>query len=195
VTAGLQKLAQANSTNFMRSLTMSFVPQRVGITTTALGLQHNPVTFADFLWYDGALMTAVRRLNPKKLQIVIKKSGKRLLISIDMTYHQAGLEETPLVNTETIRMLHAKATVVDDELLGLKNRFEEIFDDEEWALHEGMCRLLSDGEGVSSISSEINSESSISNLEEAGITEIEARSIFSSDREAQLRGNLNLLLV
>jgi hypothetical protein len=119
----LQTLAIAK---FIQSLTLVLVPQRVGITTTALGMELNPVTYADFLSYDGALMTAIRHLSPKKLQVVVKKSDKRLLISIDMMHYQAGLEETPLANSETIRLAQAKATIVDEELLGLKNRFEEI---------------------------------------------------------------------
>jgi hypothetical protein len=89
-------------------------------------MELNPVTYADFLSYDGALMTAIRHLSPKKLQVVVKKSDKRRLISIDMMHYQAGLEETPLANSETIRLAQAKATIVDEELLGLKNRFEEI---------------------------------------------------------------------
>ena len=84
--------------------------------------------------------------------MVIKKSDKRLLISIDMMYYQAGLEETPLANSETIRLAQAKARIVDKELLGLKNRFEEIFEDDEGgALQDGRCLLLEDGEGTASI--------------------------------------------
>jgi hypothetical protein len=149
VTTGLQTLAAAK---FIQSLTLVLVPRRVGITTTALGMELNPVAYADFLWYDGALMTAIRHLSPKKLQVVIKKSDKRLLISIDMMYYQAGLEETPLTNSETIRLAQAKATIVDKELLGLKNRFEEIFEDDDGeALQDGRCLLLEDGEGTASI--------------------------------------------
>ncbi|KAH8756504.1 hypothetical protein BGZ57DRAFT_962412 [Hyaloscypha finlandica] len=138
----------------IQSLILVLVPRRVGITTTALGIELNPIAYADFLWYDGALMTAIRHLSPKKLQVVIKKSDKRLLISIDMMYYQAGLglEETPLANSETIRLAQAKATIVDKELLGLKNRFEEIFEDDEGgALQDGRCLLLEDGEGTASI--------------------------------------------
>jgi hypothetical protein len=52
------------------------------------------------------------------------------------------LEETPLANSETIRLAQAKATIVDEELLGLKNRFEEIFEDDERALQDRRCLLL-----------------------------------------------------
>jgi hypothetical protein len=183
VTAGLQKLVAAK---FIQSLTLVLVPRRVGITTTALGMELNPVAYADFLWYDGALMTAIRHLGPKKLQVVVKKSGKRLLISIDMMYYQAGLEETPLANTETIRLAQAKATIVDEELLGLKNRFEEIFEDHEGALQDGRCLLLEDGEGTASVFG--RSGSSISGQGEGHRAHSEARTL-SSDRESTAEPN------
>jgi hypothetical protein len=147
VTDGLHKLVDAQS--IIQSLTLVLVPTRVGMSTTALGIEHNPVTFADFLWYEGSLMTAVRNLAPKILNVIVKKSGnKRLLMTIDMTYHQAGAEGTMLTNMETIRLAQAKASMVDEGLLKLKERFEEIFEDDEWAILEGKCRLLSAGEKV-----------------------------------------------
>jgi hypothetical protein len=122
---------------------LAFIPSRVGITTTALGRESNPVTFADFLWYDGAIMAAVRHLAPKRLNVVIKKNGnKRFLLSVDMNYSQAISEETPLANPETIRLAQAKADIVHEELRGLKSRFEEIFEDDAFALQEGHCRLI-----------------------------------------------------
>ena len=119
VATGLQRLVEANPA--IQSLTLVLVPQRVMMTTTALGMTYNPVTFADFLWYEGALMTAVRNLGPKRLDVIVKKSGnKRFLMSVDMTYNQAGSEDTPLANTETIQLAQTKAAMVDEELLGLK---------------------------------------------------------------------------
>jgi hypothetical protein len=141
VTAGLQKLVEAKP--IIQSLTLVLVPHRAGMSTTALGIEYNPVTFADFLWYGGPLMTAIRNLGPKVLNVVVKKSGKRLLMSVDMTYFQAVSGETLLANVETVRLAQAKAGMVNEELFGLKERFEEIFEDEECALREGKCRLLS----------------------------------------------------
>ncbi|PMD26091.1 hypothetical protein NA56DRAFT_563501 [Hyaloscypha hepaticicola] len=149
VTAGLQKIITAKAD--IQSLAFIFdSPKRVGMTTTALGMEYNAITFADFLWYDGAIMEAVRNIHPKTLNIVVKKSGgKRFLMSVDMTCHQSSFEETPLADTETIRLAKAKADMVKEELLGLKDRFEEISEDDEWALQCGKCRLLEDGERVS----------------------------------------------
>jgi hypothetical protein len=76
-------------------------------------------------------------------------------MSVDMTYHRASFEETPLANTETIRLAKAKADMVKEELLGLKDMFEEISEDDEWALQCGKCRLLEDGERVSGASGRI----------------------------------------
>jgi hypothetical protein len=76
VTAGFQKLITAKAA--IQSLTFILdSPKRVGMTTTALGMEYNPITFADFLWYDGAIMEAVRNLHPKTLNIVVKKMAVR----------------------------------------------------------------------------------------------------------------------
>ncbi|KAN0090242.1 hypothetical protein V8E51_018821 [Hyaloscypha variabilis] len=183
VAAGLHKLVSAKTV--LQSLTLAFIPSRVGITTTALGREFNPVTFADFLWYDGAIMTAIRHLAPKKLNVVIKKSGnKRFLMSVDMTYSQAISEETSLANPETIRLAQAKADIVHEELRGLKGRFEEIFEDDAFALQEGHCRLIETQE-TSSGSSEIGgSQSSTSSLGGENRAHSEARSTSSSGRES-----------
>jgi hypothetical protein len=147
VAAGLQKLVEAKSV--IQSLTLVLVPRRVGMSTTTLGIEYNPVTFADFLWYNGALMTAIRNLAPRTLNVVVKKSdNKRLLMAIDLTYLQAGSEETLLTNMESIKLAQAKAGMVNEELLKLKERFDDIFEDDGWALQEGKCRLLSVGERV-----------------------------------------------
>jgi hypothetical protein len=188
VAAGLQKLVNAKAV--IQSLTLILVPTSVGMTTTALGVESNPVTFADFLWYDGAVMAAVRKLNPKTLTILIKKSGnKRFLMSADLTYHRANFEETPLANTETLQLAQAKADLVDRELLALKDNFEEIFKDHDWALQEGKCRLLEDGERVPRVISNNGAGSSASSQGEASRANSEARTISSSDRESTVEPN------
>ncbi len=182
--AGLQRLIISKAA--IHSLTFILdSPKRVGMTTTALGMEYNPITFADFLWYDGTIMEAVRNLHPKRLNIVVKKSGgKRLLMSVDMTYHRASFEETPLANPETIRLAKAKADIVREELLGLKDRFEEIFEDDEWALECGKCRMLEDGERVSGASGSIRTVSLTPTEEEASRATSEARAITPSNQES-----------
>jgi hypothetical protein len=132
-------------------------------------------------------MTAIRHLAPKKLNVVIKKNGnKRFLMSVDMTYSQAISEETPLANPETIRLAQAKADIVHEELRELKGRFEEIFEDDAFALQEGHCRLMETQE-TSSGSSEIGgSQSSTSSLGGENRAHSEARSTSSSGRESTM---------
>lgn len=145
--AGLQKLVEAKSV--IQFFTLVLAPKRVSMSTTALGIEYNPVTFADFLWYEGPLMAAIRNLGPKVMNVVVRKgTNKRILISIDMTYHQAGSDLTLLSNAETIKLAQAKAGMVEEELLSLKQRYEEIFEDDECAMQEGKCRLLCGGERV-----------------------------------------------
>ena len=182
--AGLQKLVRAKTV--LQSLTLVLIPHRLLATTTALGWEANPVAFADFLWYNGIIMTAIRQLAPKRLDVVIKKNGnQRFLISVDMTYHQADFElrETLLANPETLRLAQGKAEVVEKELRELKSRFQEIFEDEKWALNEGKCRRLESGDTLSN-SRAGESQSSSSSLGEQDRAHSEARSMSSSGRES-----------
>jgi hypothetical protein len=155
------KLAEAQAN--LVSLTIVVSPSRgIGSSTTALGLEAHPVHFADFFYFQGPLLTSICRLKCKVLNIVIKKrlktsigateftSGvKRLLISVDLTYLHAGImEKTGLANEETIIIAREKAKAVELELLGLKDRFEAIFEDCEKALLDGMCRELAEAETI-----------------------------------------------
>jgi len=70
-----------------------------------------------------------------------------LEFSIDLTHLQAGSQENVLMaNPETIQMGRMREEAVHAELIGLKQRFEEIFEDDEWAINEGKCKLVSDNE-------------------------------------------------
>jgi len=148
-TRSIERLIEAKS--YIAALTLVVVPQRVSMSTTALGVEMNPITFADFMWYPGDFMTAIRKLAPQLLKIVVKKGPKahvkRLEFSIDLTHLQAGSKENVLIaNPETIQMGRMREEAVHAELIGLKQRFEEIFEDDEWAINEGKCKLVSDNE-------------------------------------------------
>ena len=104
-------------------------------------------------------------------------------MSVDMTYHRADFEETPLATTETLQLAQAKADSVNRELLALKDNFEEIFEDHDWAIQEAKCRLLEDGERVPGDFSNNGAESSTSSQGEASRANSEVRTISSSDRE------------
>jgi hypothetical protein len=148
-TRSIERLIEAKS--YIAALTLVVVPQRVSMSTTALGVEANPITFADFMWYPGDFMTTIRKLAPQLLKIVIKKGPKghvkRLEFSIDLTHLQAGSQENVLMaNPETIQMGRMREEAVHAELIGLKQRFEEIFEDDEWAINEGKSKLVSDNE-------------------------------------------------
>jgi hypothetical protein len=51
-----------------------------------------------------------------------------------------------LANEETIRLASTKAEAVWKELLGLKKRFEDVFEDDDLAQQVGKCRLLDEDE-------------------------------------------------
>lgn len=67
----VEKLVAAKA--FLHSLTLVVIPERVGFTETAVGAEKHPITFADFFWFPGRLMKAIRKLKCKRLNIVIKK--------------------------------------------------------------------------------------------------------------------------
>ncbi|KAF8862861.1 hypothetical protein BDZ45DRAFT_159816 [Acephala macrosclerotiorum] len=136
----------ANAKAVIVSLTLVMSPQRVGMSTTALGVEGTPITFADFLWYHGPLMEATRKLAPRLLKIIAKKGAtKRLSMEVDMRYLQAGhLEEGPLANKETVRLRKQRITLVEVQLMSLKDRFEAVFTDDVRAVTEGHCTLLVD---------------------------------------------------
>ncbi|KAG4436241.1 hypothetical protein IFR05_008260 [Cadophora sp. M221] len=143
VAEGLNALAEAKPT--IDTLTLVVVPQRVGMSDTALGMKANPVTFADFLWYPSPFMTAVRKLAPRTLKVIIKKSGgKRLGIVVDLAYLRI---ETALLipNEEMLSRRDLRLSAIRNKLNGLKVSFENIFDDDEWAIREGICELISTG--------------------------------------------------
>jgi hypothetical protein len=152
-TRSIERLIEAKS--YIATLTLVVVPQRVSMSTTALGVEANPITFADFMWYPGEFMTAIRKLAPQILKIVIKKGPKghvkRLEFSIDLTHLQASSQENVLMaNPETIQLGRMREEAVHAELIGLKERFEEIFEDDEEAINEGKCKIVSDNEKTKS---------------------------------------------
>lgn len=141
----VEKLVEANAV--IESLTLVTIPQRVGMSSTALGMQANPITFADFMWYEGVFMAAIRKLAPKEFKIIVKKAGeeapKRLEMIVNLKYLRSGNQELgPLVNPLTLKWASERAKLVEKELRGMKERFEEIFEDDKAAVERGKCRLV-----------------------------------------------------
>ncbi|PBP20908.1 hypothetical protein BUE80_DR008342 [Diplocarpon rosae] len=127
-TEGLISLVKAKAT--INTITLKVVPQRVGMSTTALGNEASPLTFADFLWYPGPFMRAVRKLAPKKFKVVVTESGKSTLgMELDLTYLRLGtVTDNPLANEETLKLRGARLGVLKQELMALKSRFEKMFE-------------------------------------------------------------------
>ncbi|TVY93108.1 hypothetical protein LAWI1_G002528, partial [Lachnellula willkommii] len=139
--ASLQILVAANPS--LDSLTLILSPKKVGLSTTALGLQPHPTAFADFLWDGGAVMQAISRLCPRTLKVVIKKGARRFGIEVDMwglkmlmRGHWAG------VNEVGARMAEDRGVMVREEVGDLRARFEEVFEDDGVAVAVGRCTVL-----------------------------------------------------
>jgi hypothetical protein len=177
----IEKLVQAKAV--LQSLTIVVLPQRVGVSETAVGVEAHPITFADFFWFPGRFMTAIRNLPCKQLNIVFKKtykipgpadhltpaglngnpqSGvmasanviitKRFLISLDLTYlARSPLEEGFLRNPETVNIQVGKDRAIRQELLSLKEKFEDIFIDGEKAVEQGKCRMIGEDEKITDV--------------------------------------------
>ena len=157
----VDKLADANA--FLTSLTIVVCPSRgTGTSTTALGLEANPIHFADFFYLPGPFMTSIRKLRSKVLNIIIKRritapihntrfttGMKRLLTSVNLTYlHARTASETTLANEDTAIIAHDNALALENELQALKSKFEAIFEDHDKALQDGLCRELAEDEAI-----------------------------------------------
>lgn len=142
---GITTLVSAKA--MIHTLTLQVNPQEVFAAETALGKETNPITFADFLWFYGPVMIAVRMLAPRILKVIVKKgANRRFGMTVDMKYlHLGPLQEGPLANRESIRLRNAQIKWVEGQLMSLKARLEAIFDDEQRAVMEGLCFWLGDG--------------------------------------------------
>ncbi|CZT02518.1 hypothetical protein WAI453_002071 [Rhynchosporium graminicola] len=142
VAEGLGTLVQAKAV--IDALILIVVPQRVGMSHTALGMEKCPVTFADFLWHAGPCMRAVCKLAPKTFKIVVKKPRKmKLGIEIDLTILRNWDGDEGICDQEALRIRKEKVKILTEELEGLKRRFEEVFEDDELALRKGLCEMIS----------------------------------------------------
>lgn len=139
---GILALAQP----VLETFTIVLTPQQVGISSTALGLEACPITFADFLWDCGEVLRAITSLNCRKLRVVVKQDeGRRIILEViiggifttfddqkdwfenDRPYQQAKIDRKKRVKLE---------------LAKLKEKFEIIFNDEGKAIEMGWCRVM-----------------------------------------------------
>jgi hypothetical protein len=81
--------------------------------------------------------------------IMFTTGTKRFLMSVDLTYlHARSVEGSALANEETVAIAHEKALALENELRGLKHKFEAIFNDHEKALEGRFCRELDAEEAI-----------------------------------------------
>jgi hypothetical protein len=151
--ASVKKLVDADVS--LDSLTLVTFPQRVGMSDTAVGMEAHPITFADFFYEKGEFMAELKKLKYQVLNVVVKKAEKaddedikwRLLISLNLRdLHLGATEVDKLANAETIKMARARVKVIESQLLELKERFEDVFEDDEQAMIDGKFRLLDEDE-------------------------------------------------
>jgi hypothetical protein len=142
----VEKLVQANTV--LSSITLAVTPQRVGMSETALGMEATPITFSDFLWVEGRFVAAVQKLKAcRVLNVVVRlRGGKRCVVSVNLSGLCSEFRreevEGELVNEETIKMNAQRKKEVQEELEDLKEKFEAVFQDDEMAIEEGICRVL-----------------------------------------------------
>lgn len=142
-THGLQRLVDAKSN--IESLTLRFTPRRAGFSSTARGLENNPITCADFLWYEEEFMKAVRALAPRTLTVIIKKENRvKLGIKIDIeNFKNSETRDNVFSMTqESLRIMRDKVVVADAKLMGLEGLYKEIFENHKKVVDEGRCELL-----------------------------------------------------
>lgn len=56
----------------LKTFIIVLTPQQVGFSSTALGFEAAPITFADILWEGGEVMNAIMKLNCKHLTSTLR---------------------------------------------------------------------------------------------------------------------------
>ncbi|KAI9648470.1 hypothetical protein NHQ30_003104 [Ciborinia camelliae] len=126
--------------------TIVMTPQQVGLSSTALGLEAAPITFADFLWEGGEVMGAIMKLGCKRLGVVVKKDdGRRVVLEVNFggifatsDDHESWFEKDRLYQQTRVALKKR----VEIELVAMKDKFEEVFNDEKKAVEMGWCRVM-----------------------------------------------------
>ncbi|ESZ90405.1 hypothetical protein SBOR_9216 [Sclerotinia borealis F-4128] len=128
------------------TFTLVMTPQRVELSSTALGLEAAPMTFANFLWKDGEILIAIMKLHSKKLRVVVKNDdGRRIILEVDVGGIYTTLDdqeswfEKDRLYQQTRLALKKR---VETELAAMKDRLEEIFNGERKAIKMGWCRIM-----------------------------------------------------
>ncbi|APA09724.1 hypothetical protein sscle_05g044940 [Sclerotinia sclerotiorum 1980 UF-70] len=135
----------------LETFTIVLTPKKVGFSSTALGFEDNAITFSDFLWDGGEIMSAIMKLVCKKLRVVVKKdNGRRIILDVDVfgsIFATSDDHEDWFKEDRTQQLARAALrTRVRSELIVIKDKFEEIFNNEEKAIEMGWCRVMDSDE-------------------------------------------------
>ncbi|TAQ84044.1 hypothetical protein B7494_g7635 [Chlorociboria aeruginascens] len=154
-TNSIQKLVDADV--LLNSLTIVVTPCLGTMSTTAIGLKPEFVTFADLFYMGGEFMAVLQKLKCRVLNIVIKKPEKRQRILIEVDTSQVWTREheekrgagwkTWFESDYLAEMSRDQRKIgIQTQLASLKQRFESILAcDGDPVLEVGNCRLLRDG--------------------------------------------------
>ncbi|KAF7856910.1 hypothetical protein EAF04_009671 [Stromatinia cepivora] len=135
----------------LETFTIVLTPQQVGFSSTALGFEDAPITFSDFLWEGGELMSTIMKLACKKLRVVVKKhDGRRIILEVDVfgsIFATSDDQEDWFKEDKSQQLARvALKARVRSELVVIKDKFEEIFNNEEKAIKMGWCRVMDSDE-------------------------------------------------
>ncbi|CAD6441917.1 37e466a6-1bc2-4a68-a5e8-4116fa1be5f6 [Sclerotinia trifoliorum] len=135
----------------LETFTIVLTPKQVGFSSTALGFEDNPITFPDFLWEGGEIMSAIMKLACRKLRVVMKKDGgRRIILEVDVfgSIFATSDDQEDWFKEDRAQQLARVAlkAKVRSELVVIKHKVEEILHNEEKAIGMGWCRVMDSDE-------------------------------------------------
>ncbi|KAB8304556.1 hypothetical protein EYC80_003939 [Monilinia laxa] len=129
----------------LNTLAIVMSPQQVQLSSAALGLEAAPITFADFLWEDGEVFAAIMKLGCKNLKVVMKKDdGRRLMLEVAVNRIFTTSDDQNDWLKKDMPYQQGRENLKKEikvELAALKDKFEQIFNDEK-AVAMGWCRVM-----------------------------------------------------
>ncbi|RAL68084.1 hypothetical protein DID88_008802 [Monilinia fructigena] len=135
----------ATKRKLLDTLAIVMSPQQGQLSYTALGLEAAPITFADFLWEDGEVFAAIMKLGCKNLKVVMKKDdGMRIMleVAVNRIFTTSDDQNNWLKNDMPYQQAREDLKKkVKIELAALKDKFEQIFNDER-VVKMGCCRVM-----------------------------------------------------
>jgi hypothetical protein len=138
----------------MRHIILPSAVQQATHSTTLLQLA-NPMAGKSIPEYfktpDSKIMRIITKLRCKVLNIVLRlPERRRLVVSINLRGLPVNQDKSDWFADEKVAKLRARklAHQVETDLLGLKKRYEDIFEDYEKAIVDGKARLMGEDESL-----------------------------------------------